>query len=329
MSDMKCVITVPDIGQCYQTHVELLAQMGVAAHWRRNAVGNSQDEAVVGAACRGYDFVIAANEKWGATALSTCADTLRLLVRYGIGYDNVDVEAAVRLGVTVTTLPGCNARSVAEQAVALMLAAAHDIPRLDAYLKSGATVGQTRITKSVAGKTIGLLGCGNIGKEVVRLLSGFGCSFLAYDPAPDIDFGSRFNVRFATWEETLSQSDIVSLHLPLNESTRHIIGGKNLSLMKPDAILVNTARGQLLHSEDVAQALREGRLYAAGLDVFENEGKIDRPLAEQFIGLENIAMTPHTGSLTLETFDRMMNRAVEAIGCFLSNRPLPGLLTGG
>lgn len=328
MEKTHCVITVTDLGQNYDREFSRLADLGVAVDWKKDAVMNSKDESVVAAACRGYDFVIASNERWGAGALAACRDRLRLLVRYGIGFDSVDLEAATRNGIPVTNLPGCNAESVAELAVGLILAAARDIARQNAFVKAGAFQVQTMMAKSICGKTVSLLGLGHIGKAVVRMLAGFRCRFLAYDVARDEAFARQYGVAYVGLEEALAQGDVVSVHLPFLPETKWTINRKTIALMKPSAIVINTSRGPLVNSDDLAEALRAGRIYAAGLDVFENEVGSDKPIGYQFLSLDKATLTPHSASMTLETFETMMRFAVDAIECFLKGEPLPGPLNG-
>jgi D-3-phosphoglycerate dehydrogenase len=322
----SCVITVPNMGQNYDQDIKRLASLGIDAEWKKDSVRNSQDENVVIEHCKGYDIVIAANERWGKTAFQACKDKLKILIRYGIGFDNVDLAAASEVGIPVAILPGCNAEAVAEQAVALMLSVARRISYQQEIIKAGTYTVQTFATNSVMKKTIGLLGCGNIAKAVVRLLQGFDCTFLAYDIVVDKQFARRYGVTYVSLEEVLSKSDIISVHLPLLPETKRIINKDTIALMKPEAILVNTSRGGLVCSEELAEALRNKRILGAGLDVFENEVESDKPLGYQFLELNNVALTAHTASATFETFQYMMKRAIDVIECYVNGEPIPGLL---
>ena len=326
MTRKTCVITVPDMKQDYTEGIKRMEALGVDAVWKKNAVGNSQDEKVVVQACKGYDFVIAANERWGKQAFAGCKGSLRLLVRYGIGLDNVDLDAATEAGVAVVNLPGCNADAVAEQAVALMLAAARKLSYQQEMMKARRCQVQSIMANSVMKKTVGLLGCGNIAKSVVRLLQGFNCRILAYDMVEDREFAGKYGVAYVSEEQLLKESDIISVHLPLLPETKWIINKETIALMKPQAIVVNTSRGSLVHSDDLAEALRDGRILAAGLDVFENETGSDKPLGYQFLDLDNVALTAHTASATFETFQQMMEQAVDRIECYLEEGTVPGIL---
>ncbi len=292
----------------------------------KTQVKNTEDETIVARECRGYDLVIASNEKWGPAAFSACSGTLRLLVRYGIGYDTVDLKAASAAGIIVTNLPGCNAESVAEHTVALILTTIRDIVGQHNAVKRGVHTVQTAMTRSLQGKTVGLLGCGHIGRAVARMLHGFPCTVVAYDLVQDEKLAKQYAVEWVTREELLARSDIVSIHLPFNPATKWTIDSAAIAQMKQDAIIINTSRGGLVNSDDLAAALREKRLYAAGLDVFEGEVDTGLPLAHQFLDLDNVVLTPHTASLSYETFGAMMWFAVEAIENFLNGKSLPGQL---
>lgn len=325
MAPLRCIFTVPDRGEDYSAHFSRLADMKVAIDWK-GELNNSQDETLVGATCKGYDIVVASNEKWGDAAFAACREKLRLVIRYGIGYDNVDLAAADKAGVAVANLPGCNARAVAEHAVTLMLAAFRNIGLLHCYVKAGTCRGQHIMSKDLYGKTVGLLGFGHIGRETAAMLRAFDCTVLAHDIALDDAAAKHFAVESVGREELFRRSDVVSVHLPLTPSTHHIVNRQTLSLMKRDAIVVNTSRGGLVDSAALAEALREKRLYAAGLDVFEDEGSGPVLWAHDFLDIDNVVLTPHTAAMTYECFDSMMTQTVDAIALYLAGKPLPGLL---
>lgn len=325
MAPLRCIFTVPDRGEDYSAHFSRLTDMGVAIDWK-GELNNSQDEALVGATCRGYEIVVASNEKWADSAFTACRETLRLIIRYGIGYDNVDLAEADRAGVAIANLPGCNARSVAEHAVTLMLAAFRNVGLLHCHLKAGTCRGQHIMSKDLHGKTVGLLGFGHIGRETAAMLRCFGCTVLAHDIALDKASAKRFGVENIGREELFRRSDVILVHLPLTPSTYHIVNRESLSLMKPDAIVVNTSRGGLVDSAALAEALREKRIYAAGLDVFEDEGSGPVMWAHDFLNIDNVVLTPHTAAMTYECFDSMMAQTVDAIALYLAGKPLPGLL---
>lgn len=320
----NCKITIGEMGQSYSAAIEKLKSLGVEAVWDKR-IKNTQDEHLLADHCHGYDFIIAGNEKWGAKAMEGCRDSLKLLVRYGIGFDSVDVGAATRNGIPVAILPGCNAEAVAEQAIALMLDVQRKISYQDRMMRDGDYSVQTFLTHNLFGKTIGLLGLGNIAKNVVRFLSGFHCSFLAYDVYRDEAFARKYGVRWGSFEEVLANSDIVSLHMPSNENTYHVINSDSLKKMKPSAILVNTARGGLVDISGLTEALRNGTIAGAGLDVYEGENDENSEMA-LLASLDNVVLTKHTAAGTYETFDHMMDMAIATIENYVTGQEMKGLL---
>ena len=320
----KCILTVGDMGQNYDAAIAKLDEMGIEAIWDKE-LKNTADQVKIVEHCKDYDFVIASNEKWGETALEGCKDRLKLLVRYGIGADSVDVLAATKRDIPVTILPGCNALAVAEQAVVLMMDCLRKISQQDREIRAGNLEVQTYLTRSLCGKTIGLLGFGNIAKGVVTLLKGFHCQFLAYDIYHDEEFAAETGVRFASAEEVLQRSDVVSVHMPMTKATRHFINRKTLAMMKPESILINTARGGLVNLDDLIEALNSGVIASAGLDVYGDIGSKEEVPAV-LMNLENVVMTRHSAANTYETIDHVTDVAIEAIGKFLKREPLEGIL---
>lgn len=236
------------------------------------------------------------------------APHLKVVSKHGVGVDNVDVAAATRAGVIVTNTPGANQVAVAEMTVTLIMALSRKIAYHDNVVKSG---GWSRIIGTeLAGKTIGIVGLGRIGKEVVLRLKGFQVKFLAYDVYQDDTFAAENGVRFVTLDELLSEADIVTLHAVLTSDTQGFIGERELELMKPSSLLVNTARGGLVDEQALYQALKNNRLAGAGLDVFAEEPPKDSPLLQ--LG-DKVLLTPHLGAQTTETVLRMGQMAAENI----------------
>jgi D-3-phosphoglycerate dehydrogenase len=236
------------------------------------------------------------------------APRLIVVSKHGVGVDNVDVPAATRAGVIVTNTPGANQVAVAEMAIALIMGLTRKLAYHDTLVKSG---GWSRIIGTeLAGKTVGLVGLGRIGKEVVLRLKGFQVKFLAYDIYQDNTFAAEHGVRFVTLEELLSGSDVVTLHAVLTADTQSFMGEKELALMKPSAYLVNTARGGLVDEQALYRALTENRLAGAGLDVFADEPPTNSPLLQ--LG-DKVLLAPHMGAQTTETVLRMGLMAAENI----------------
>lgn len=251
-------------------------------------------EAVQG--CQGY---IAGLDSIDSEALSG-ADGLRVIARYGVGVSNVDLRVAEARGIVVTNTPRANTASVAELTIGLMLSAARAIPQLNHRVHNGEWPRHTGF--SLSGKTIGLVGLGAIGREVAMRLNAWSVRLLAYDPYAGSEAAS-LQVQLVSLEKLLAESDVVTLHVPATPETYHMIGARSLAAMKRGAILVNTARGELIDHAELVRALTSGQLSAAALDTFEREPPVkDDPLFK----LPQVVTTPHSGAHT--------DAAVEAMG---------------
>lgn len=245
------------------------------------------------------------------------AKSLRIIAKYGVGLDNIDLEAAAERNITVTYTPGANAPSVAELTWALILSLARHIVIHHLRLKNASI--ERRMGWEIQGKTLGIIGLGSVGREVVKRASGFDMRTLAYDPYPDQEYAHRHGVEFCTLEKLLTESDIVSLHCPLTPETERMIGNQELALMKENALLINTARRGLVDEAALYKALRERRIGGAAFDTFEAEADLKSPLLK----LENFLGSPHAGAATYESIQRMADLAVsEVIRAFEGRDPL-------
>lgn len=252
---------------------------------------------------RGVDGYIAGLDEVNREVLEA-ADSLRVVARYGVGVDRVDLCAAKELGIVVTNTPGANSVSVAELTVALMLSAARGIPGAAAATRAGSWPRTTGIT--LRGKTIGIVGFGAIGRCVAELLRPFGCKLLAYDPFPPEDAGP--DVAMTSLDELLGRADIVSLHAPVTEETDRMAGEAFFARMKPNAFLINTARGELIDEGALLRALERGQLVGAALDVFDQEPlPADSPLLHS----ERVIVTPHMAAHTDDAMNAMAEMAIE------------------
>jgi D-3-phosphoglycerate dehydrogenase len=245
------------------------------------------------------DGYIAGLDDITAEALNS-ANRLKVIARYGVGVDNVDLAAAAARGIVVTNTPGANSASVAEMTVGLILSLARKLLDGISATRSG---GWPRINgTSLEGKTIGLLGFGAIGKQTARRLAGFDCHVLAYDPFPDKEFAAKNQVKLVSMDELLAQSDFLSLHLPLMPETQNVVNAAMLLKIKKGAFLINTARGELIDELALANALNTGQLAGAALDVFKKEPPSDdNPLLK----LPQVIVTPHISSHTDGATDAM------------------------
>jgi D-3-phosphoglycerate dehydrogenase len=248
------------------------------------------------------------------------AKRLRVIARFGVGVDNIDLEAATRNGIVVTNAAGANRDAVAELVVGLMIGIARSIPWSDRQMRDANWV--IPVGKPVAETTLGLIGLGAIGKEVVQRLQGFDMKVLAYDVVRDEDFASQFDIQYAELDEVLKNADFISLHVPLLESTRGIIGREELQAMKSTAYLINAARGGVVDESALHQALVEGWIAGAAADVFEHEPPEGSPLLE----LNNFIATPHMGVFTDRTLARVALINARAIVDVLEGRRPPNVV---
>lgn len=229
----------------------------------------------------------------GAAAFAL-APNLRVVALHTSGSDNVDLEEASRRGVLVTNVKGVNAEQCAEFAMGLMLCVTRQILTGDRALRAGLWASQTHTSMDVHGATVGVIGLGQIGKAFLTRVRAFGTRILVHTRSRDAALAASLGFAYASIDDLLRQSDIVCLFASLTPETRHMIGARELSLMKPSSYLVNIARGELIDQEALLVALRSGQIAGAGLDVYEVEPLFTSP----FFALENVVLTPHQAGLT-------------------------------
>lgn len=247
--------------------------------------------------------------------LMDLARDLQVISRTGGGLDNVDVDAATKKNIIVTSNLGVNTSSVVEHALALMLALAKQIPIMDRAVRNeDFKIRYKNLPRDLRGKTLGLLGFGRIGSELGRSCRElFDMQVISHDPyvSETVRVGCKGRVEFVKREELFDRSDVLSIHVPLTATTHHAVGQQELALMKSSAIVINTARGPIVDQSALLTALQNRQIAGAGLDVFEQEPvAADNPL----LGLDNIILTPHSAALTRECVIRM---ALEAVKCTL------------
>ena len=229
---------------------------------------------------------------------------LGVIGKFGVGLDNIDLKAMTKLQKRLGWSAGTNSRSVSELVIALAVTLLRNVPISHQEVLSGKW--RQSIGGQLSGRTVGVIGCNNIGRDLIKLLQPWGCNFLAHDISYSPEFNSKFGVRSVALEELLKNSDVVTIHLPLNDSTRNILSEERIKLMKATAILINTARGGLVDELAVKESLKSGLLAAAAFDVFEFEPPQDRELIE----LPNFFVTPHIGGSTEEATIAMGRAAI-------------------
>ncbi len=248
------------------------------------------------------------------------APRLRVVANVAVGFDNIDVPAATERGVVVTNTPGVLTETVADFTMALLLGTARRLVEADKYTRANRWKSwelMLFLGQDVHGATLGLVGLGRIGGAVARRAHGFGMRILYHDVIRRADLEKELGITYRPFEEVLGEADFVSVHVPLMPETRHLIGREQLRMMKPTAVLINTSRGPVVDTMALAEALSDGTIWAAGLDVFEVEPvPSDHPL----LALENVIVVPHIASASVVTRTKMAVMAVENLLAVLEGR---------
>lgn len=256
-------------------------------------------------------------EPYDERIFSRMNDRCKLLVRFGVGFDKVNLPDASAHGLAVARTTGANKTGVAEMALMMMLAAERQVMLNRKTVASG--VWEKNIGHELIGKKVGILGFGNIGMALAKLLQGFDCEVLAYDTYRNEAAASDLNVRFADLNEILTTCDAISVHLPYNKDTDHLIDADVFNKMKPDSILVCTARGKIVDEDALYEALVSHKIGGAGLDVYAVE---PLPTDSKLIGLDNIVLTPHVSSQTYESIWATYKKGVDIVADFFAGKEL-------
>jgi D-3-phosphoglycerate dehydrogenase len=301
----KVVITDTEFGSV-EIERQVLAEIGAEP-----IVLNTMDEDIIAKETADADAVITEYAKITPRIISGLRKC-KVIARYGIGVDMIDLEAASRAGIPVANAPDYGIEEVATHTIAVFLTLARKTAVYDRALKDGKWGYKIGFPiYRLQGQTLGLIGFGNIARTVASMVSGLGLKVLAHDPFIGEDEMAKRNVvKAETVEEILRQADFVSLHIPLMESTRGMIGEKELAMMKPSAYLINTGRGGLINEESLVKALKKGRISGAGLDVFQQEPiREDSPLLK----LENVLVTPHCAFYSEESLKNLQRMPAEEV----------------
>ena len=263
---------------------------------------------------QGHEKAITALERIDERVLAALPE-LQVIGKYGVGLDMIDIDAMCRYGKRLGWTAGVNRRSVAELVLAFAISMLRRLPEASREVVAGRW--QQLHGGLLSGRVIGIVGCGNVGKELVSLLQPFGCRIIANDIRDYHEFYQRYSVQPTNLEDLLSESDVVTLHLPLDSSTENIISVERIALMKPTSILINTARGGLVDEEALRQALCKKNLSAAAFDVFA----IEPPKDLRLIRLPNFYATPHIGGSSEEAILAMGRAAIEGLDAHVSPTP--------
>jgi glyoxylate reductase len=271
---------------------------------------------------RGRDAVLCMLADTIDTAVMDAAAGVKIFANYAVGYNNIDIRAARERGIWVTNTPGVLTQATADLAWALLFAVARRVVESDRYTRQGRFQGWAPLLllgQEITGRTLGIIGSGRIGTAFGRKARGFDMKILYSSRRRNPEFETETGAVFTKLEQLLQESDFVSLHLPLSAETRYLIGRRELQMMKPNAILINTARGPIVDETALVEALREKWIFGAGFDVYENEPQLTPGLTE----LDNVVILPHIGSGTGETRLKMGFMAVENILAVLRGEEPP------
>ena len=254
----------------------------------------------------GHTRAIVALEKFDEGVVARLPD-LQIISKYGVGLDNIDAAALNKHGKRLGWRGGVNRRSVAELALGFMIALMHNVPAASAAVRAGGWA--QMIGRQLTGKTVGIIGCGHVGKELVGLLQPFDVTILVHDIVTYTEFYARYSIEAVSLSSLMHRSDIATIHVPLDDSTRGIISAERIAEMKPGAVLINTARGGLIDDDAVKIALKSGRLSGIGFDVFA----IEPPHDIEFLNMPNVLATPHIGGSAEEAILAMGRAAIEGL----------------
>lgn len=244
--------------------------------------------------------------------LEAAGPTCKIFANYAVGYNNIDIKAATKRGIIVTNTPGVLTNTTADLAWSLLFAVARRIVESDKYTREGKFKGwapMLLLGRDITGKTMGVIGTGRVGANFARKSKGFEMKLLYNDIRRNEEFEEETAATYVDKETLLRESDFISIHVPLLPTTKYMIGKKEFKLMKKSAVLINTSRGPVVEEKALVEALKEGEIWGAGLDVYENEPALESGLAE----LDNVVIVPHIGSATVETRTSMALMAAKNI----------------
>jgi D-3-phosphoglycerate dehydrogenase len=273
-------------------------------------LANCASEAEVIEQAKEAEVILVSWSKFVTPAVMDALPKLRLIARWGVGYDMIDAEAATARGIAVVNTPTYCGDEVAEHAIALLFACARRVVWAHERMRAGAYQAPPYTVRRLAGRTLGIIGCGRIGSKVAARALALGLNVIAYDKYRPAEELRALGVVPRSFDEVLSASDYVTLHVPLDASTRHLIDADALAKMRPEAMLINTSRGAVIDQNALVAALEDGQIAAAGIDVFESEPlPADHPLRK----LEHVVLTPHVAAWSEDSIERLRAEMCENV----------------
>lgn len=304
---MKILVTEPLAEEginIFSAHAEVDIRLGLKPKELRNIIGD-------------YEALVVRSETQVTADVIEAGKRLQAIGRAGVGVDNIDLDAATSRGVVVVNAPESNILSAAEHTIALMTALARNLPQAHAHLKSGKWERKKFIGIEVRNKKLGIIGLGRVGSEVAKRAKGMEMHLIAYDPMVSLDYARSLGVELVPLERLLQESDFITVHIPLTEATRGLIGARELMVVKPAVRLINTARGGIIDEEALLEAIEEGRVAGAAIDVFTKEPATQSILLKS----DKIIVTPHLGASTLEAQAGVAVDIAEQVTDILQGRP--------
>ena len=264
-----------------------------------------------------YDALVVRSDTRVTAEIINAGRNLQAIGRAGVGVDNIDLDAATRQGIVVVNAPEGNVIATAEHTITLLLAMARRVPQAYYRMKSGEWTRKEFVGTELRNKTLGIIGLGRVGNEVARMVKGLEMRLIAYDPFVSNERAEQLGVELVSRDELLKRSDFITIHVPLTDTTRGIVGSKELALVKPTVMFINTARGGIIDEEALYQAIEEGRVAGAALDVFTEEPACDNILLKS----DKVIATPHLGASTSEAQTTVAIDVAEQILAVLKGRP--------
>jgi len=300
-------VRVAVASRTFSRHSRLRAEMQARyAHVTFNDQGRSLAGAALIEFLRGHERAITALERLDESVFAALPE-LKVIGKFGVGLDMIDLDAMARHGKKLGWRGGVNRRSVAELVIAFAIACLRLVPQANSLVRNGKW--QQFTGRQLTGRRVGIIGCGHVGKDLTPLLRAFDCEVLAHDIRDFPEFYAKWHVRAVGLERLLTEAEVVTLHVPLDHTTANMLSAERLALMRPDAVLINAARGGLVDEVALAAMLRDGRLAAAAFDVFSTEP----PKTDELLMMPNFLATPHIGGSSEEAILAMGMAAIEGL----------------
>ena len=317
----KVIITTKQFAEVSREPIDVLEKAGFSVEVKDFDLADSSQENEIIRAIQGADLLIATAMFPATRRVSESTKTLKMLAIRSAGFEGADLKAATDNGVLVANNPGLNANAVADMTIGLMLAVSRGIARKDREMRKGLFI-RGDGGDDLFRKTVGIIGLGNIGKKVAQRLQGFEVKIIANDIVDYPEFKEKYKITYSSKEELLKTADLVTLHVPLDDSTRSMIGEERLKMMKPGAFLINTCRGMVVDEQALYKALTSGWIAGAGIDVWAQEPTNFKAL----VALENVVCTPHYAGGSRQAYHAMAMETVRKVITVQEGKVPAGLL---